>query len=135
LDPIYYWFIARFFTAGKDQKPYFHAGNYYFFGLQVAMSDIYIHGTWCFDPSNYWITLWLRRGISMCRNEISCKFCREAYWAIIAKLSNPPPLRVYNPSPIEGRQGTSIPLDRPKPAPRPLSSSKKSPCQQPPPMV
>lgn len=72
-----------------------------------------------FVPHQFGLFTWLRRGISMLWNENACKFCREAIGAVAYRQAgHPTPTPcLHNPSAIQGRQGTSIPLGRRRPGP------------------
>lgn len=117
--------LQDFFTADKTRKPCFteilylfrpssrHLGHIHSWNFIVRLLHIF------FVPHQFGLFTWLRRGISMLWNENACKFCREAIGAVAYRQAgHPTPTPcLHNPSAIQGRQGTSIPLGRRRPGP------------------
>jgi len=117
--------LQDFFTADKTRKPCFTEiltsfsafkspyGHFHSWNFIVRLLHIF------FVPHQFGLFTWLRRGISMLWNENACKFCREAIGAVAYRQAgHPTPTPcLHNPSAIQGRQGTSIPLGRRRPGP------------------
>jgi hypothetical protein len=118
--------LQDFFTADKTRKPCFTEILTSFSAFKspswtYPFMEFYSSSTPYFlcTPSIWIIYTWLRRGISMLWNENACKFCREAIGAVAYRQAgHPTPTPcLHNPSAIQGRQGTSIPLGRRRPGP------------------
>ena len=137
--------LQDFFTADKTRKPCFtenltffrpssrHLGHFHSWNFTVCLLHIF------FVPHQF--------GLHGCDVGFPCSgtrtlvsFAEKLLGSCVSPSRSPHPTSpcLCDPSAIQGRQGKARQshwADGDQDHQRPLSSSKKSPCQQPPPMV